>query len=466
MPNDLEPGDARSGMLIQGFENAEYITCAVQYNVGKPPLVTVPYVEGRPEFEGLPHAFRGGSLPKSALYSDHQGPLTFTSLRWRGTNHGNPVSEMRFDSDVTFLGEPRELLDDYRVEEFTSYIDGLEQATNFRTVNTNSNTRTDSEPLTVSIEEIAPLTWSNGQVTYAVGVATPWSGTSGQSFTARTRVYLQTTVRGGVTVAEHLQAQWPIRALLVLLHGTRLSWREHRIRDDQFPLWMTNGPSSHREYVKVIPRRTVRDFEQPKPPFAAVALPLLYFEQLGPERLARWIELYHDPDIARAVEPSVEVINGMSNFLEPQLMMAILGLDAFGYVKLGPQRRDLWINIKACIDATGIDFSALGSNEVVAKALANTNNDLKHPDRRRRPDSIELGLAVDMAIAILRMQIFDLLHIEEDLARNARGSRDIEGAIQNFSRNGITVAEMRENGRNIARFVPSNEEVAAEGEDA
>lgn len=452
-------------MLIGGFENAEYLTCAVQYNSGKPPLVTVPYVEGRPEFEGLPHAFRGGSLPKSALYSDHQGRLTFTSLRWRGTNHGNPVSEMRFDSDVTFLGEPRELQDDYRVEEFTSYIDGLEQATNFRTVSTNLNTRTDSEPLTISIEEIAPLAWSSDEITYTVGVNTPWSEKSGQSFTARTRVYLRTTVRGGVTVSEHLQAQWPIRALLVLLHGTRLSWREHRVSDDQFPLWMMNGPSSHREYVKVIPRRTVRDFDQPEPPFAAVALPLIYFEQLGPERLARWVELYHDFDIARAVEPSVEVINGMSNFLEPQLIMAVLGLDAFGFVKLGRQRRDLWENIKACVDATGIDFSALGSNEVVAKALANTNNDLKHPDRRRRPDSVELNLAVDLAIAVLRMQLFDLLNIEEDLARDARGSRDVGGAVQNFSRNGITVATTRENGRNVARFVAVSEAAVLEGED-
>jgi hypothetical protein len=452
MQNDLEAGDTRSGLLIEGFEQADYLACVLQYEVGSTPLVTVPFVHGRPEFAGLADGYRN-ELPVSALYEDHRGSLTFTGLRWRGTNQGSIVSETRFDANVTFLGRALGLKDEYLIEQFTSYIDGLEEATFFRTVRTNFDTRSSSEPLLVSIDEAETIEWVVDETTYTIGVNTPWSERSGQQFTARTRVYLRTTIKGGATVSDHIRSHWPIRALLVLLHGTKLSWREHRVTDDQFPVWMASGPSSSREYVKVIPRRTVREFDLPRPSRSDVALPLIYIEQIGIEALEKWIRLYRDPDIARAVEPAVEVINGMSNFLEPQLIMAVLALDAFGYVKRGRIEGRLASNIKACFDAAHIDLAALGSNDLLAKALADTNNDLKHPDRGRRPGSLELGMAVDLAVAVLRMQIFDLLDLGEAAAQEARRSRDIAGVGRHFDLNKVTVKLCREGEREKGRFI-------------
>ena len=95
--------------------------------------------------------------------------------------------------------------------------------------------------------------------------------------------------------------------------------------------------------------------------------------------MQQWLDLYSDPLVRRAVEPVVEVINGATRFVEPRLLMTILGLDAMGHFR-DPLREPgvpLRNQIERCLLGSALDVSALGSVQQVALAIAHVNNDIK-----------------------------------------------------------------------------------------
>lgn len=142
-------------------------------------------------------------------------------------------------------------------------------------------------------------------------------------------------------------------------------------------------------------------------------LPMFALRDLGTVGLKCWYRLYDDPIFRRFVEPAVEVINGASRFREPQLIMAAMSLEAAGHYR-DPHRRPrqrLEDQVRRCVAATGHDWSAIGTEKGIARAIAKTTNDLKHADRPNRPTGVELAVVTDLAKLIMRMQILDLLRI-------------------------------------------------------
>ena len=215
-----------------------------------------------------------------------------------------------------------------------------------------------------------------------------WSATFGHSFDATSHAFLTSTRAKGETPEGFLLSQWPIRALLVLAFGTPLYWRDHSVLDDNFPTWMLSGQAREPSNVAVQLQRTAEDTEQPLPSAPDLVLPMFTLRDLGTPGLKRWYRLYDDDVFRRAVEPAVEVINGASRFREPQLIMAAMSLEAAGHYR-DPQRRPkrrLEEQIQRCLAATGHDWSAIGTEMGIARAIAKTTNDLKHADRPNRPN--------------------------------------------------------------------------------
>jgi hypothetical protein len=150
--------------------------------------------------------------------------------------------------------------------------------------------------------------------------------------------------------------------------------------------------------------------------------------------------LYQDPIIRRAIEPIAEVINGASRFLEPQLLMAALGLEAMGHYR-DPNRKPharLHCQVQRCVEATNVDWSVIGPNEGIAQAIANTNNDLKHPDRPNRPDHLQLSLITRLSLAIMRLQVLDLLRLP-DMSKGFHARGCATEVIRAFDLNGVTI---------------------------
>jgi hypothetical protein len=193
-----------------------------------------------------------------------------------------------------------------------------------------------------------------------------------------------------------------------------MRWRRHVIRDEQFPIWYGDGSRGEPIGCEVHLRRTIEDFTLAEPTRADVALPIFRLSQVKSAGLRKWLTLYEDPIFARAIEPAVEVINGMTRFLEPRMMMMTIALDSMGYYRDPARRRNakLQTQVERCLDAANIDVPGIGSRSGIALAIARVNNDLKHPDRLSRPDPRELSLITEIATAIMRQQIVDLVGLQ------------------------------------------------------
>ena len=149
----------------------------------------------------------------------------------------------RLRSNVAVFGQPRELKAEYKVATLTSRIDGLEDFASFSSVESEIEQSEHGHRVTVVVESKDKVEFDHGAFRYTIRARTPWTSTQGQSFAANTEAVIETTSSEGATADDHLIAQWPIRALLIMANGKKLYWRGHHILDEQFPLWMLDGSS-------------------------------------------------------------------------------------------------------------------------------------------------------------------------------------------------------------------------------
>jgi hypothetical protein len=321
-----------------------------------------------------------------------------------------------------------------------SSIDGLDGFTGFRPVKYAFPER--GEPAVITFDDSESVVWRSQGYTYALRAGAGWSGEEGRRFEAASQPTIETSCHRGRTPQEHLRAQWAVRDLLLLAHGQKLAWRRHHVVDEQFPLWTLDAKTHGPQPAETHFAGTVREHAQPLPSSIDLAFPALNLQALGSRGLRRWTDMYADELFRRAVRPVAEVINGAANFLEPQLMMLATALDYFGYYRYGDaRRRPLHESIKMCLDGADLDFPKIGSREGIARAIANLNNELKHPDRAHLPASDELHCIVSLAKIIARAQPFDLLGTAPSAKDAFLRSRDAHQAMELFDLCGLRVGD-------------------------
>ncbi|MEW1953150.1 hypothetical protein [Terrabacter sp. NPDC080008] len=444
MENSLEADRIRVGMLIDDVEGTPYQQCTLTRDASQGALLSVPFVNGVEQFE-LPSEwfdFGTASPPDSLLFADPDGHVTLTGLRFRGTR-GLVYSLGRLDARVAIFGQPRKLEREYRVKTLRSRIDGLHHFAAFESIDIHLKRKADRFKVRVTLDPKGVVEAESGAFTVAIRATAPWDAMDGVGFTTQTDAELETTCADGATVDDHIQAQWAVRALLSLVQGTQVRWRAHKVLDDQFPTWMLSGEAQKPSFVDVLYQRTAGDFVAPPAETADLRWPAIRLADLGASGLQRWLDLYSDPLIRRAVEPAVEVINGATRFVEPRLLMTVLGLDAMGYFRdpLRKPQTPLNTQIERCLWASGLDVSALGSVRQVAMAIAHVNNDIKHPDRDHRPDGVVMRLVADLALLVMRMQTAELLGVQDKFRRVRDGG--VDTVVQAFERNGVVIQDKR-----------------------
>lgn len=458
MANTLGPGDVRVGHLLDGVDDGfPDQSATLTFNEKRGAELTVPYLwetEGGPNPQYLKARrwfdINDGTLPETLIFQDDKGTVTLTDAHASGHSLGvAPVGRVRCQAAI--FNRPRTYQDEYLVHEFISTIDGLEEFARFSPV-THSDEKTEAgrRRTTIVIDAAESVEWEASGFKYAIRSNVAWHGTPGRSFVIDdSSPFLSTTSDSGATLANHLEAQWAVRALLILVHGRPLAWRSHKIRDEEFPLWMMDGSDRGPYAVEVQMSNTVEQHRFPLPEANAFGLTPLRLNDLGADGMRKWIELYSDETFVHAVQPAVEVINGATRFLEPQLMMLAISLDRFGYFRFGDRkRRAMHEHILKCLDDANLDWPQIGSKTGIAKAISNMNNDLKHPDREAYPDTDALAGVTRLAEVIVRAQLFDLLGIENKLRERFLSYNDARNAVQIFTDAGITVTDDGELRRN------------------
>lgn len=441
MPNSLVPGQVRVGQLLTSSadDGRPMLSAALTFDDRRGARLLVPYVKGVPQFDEAQEWFRTTSPPTSVIFADDEGVVTLVGVRWRGDS-GGTMATGRLTADNAIFGQPRTLKSEYRVRTLRSTIDGLDGFTHFHPVKYEFPRR--GEPAVITFDESETVTWRSAGFTYALKASSVWSGTEGRQFEARSVPVLTTSRSRGATPREHLRAQWAIRDLLLLAHGQKLSWRSHQVVDEQFPLFTLDGVAHGPEPAETHFAGTVGQHALPEPTSIDLAFPALNLRSLGSRGLKRWTDMYADELFRRAVQPLAEVINGAATFLEPQLMMVASALDYFGYYRFGGGRgRPMHESIRKCLDDLDLDWPDIGSREGIARAIGRMNNDLKHPDRERRPESDELTCVVTLATVIARAQPFDLIGADPSARREFLASRDARWSTEVFELCGLRIRD-------------------------
>lgn len=443
MANMVEPGTVRAGQVVWGShdETDPWQAATLTYENGVGAVLMIPYVSGEAQFSEQQKWFDTRDVPRTLVFADSSGKVTFSEARWYGTNPAS-FGMGRIIADCVVLANPRKIRDSYRVKVLRSRIDGLQEFTRFTSITDDFADYDPEKGVTFNVLAKDEVSWRHGGYTFKMRGSASWTNDS-RTLSTHSESVIESHTSRGATANDHLTAQWPIRALLLLLHGRKLSWRKHWVVDEQFPIWTLDG-RAHGPYAATTDlRRTIRDQDSPEPTSGDVALPMLHLRQIGSRGLRRWMKLYEDPVFRRAIEPTVEVINGASRFLEPQFMMLALGLDAMGHYRDPTRGRNVKIQrqIERCILASGLDVSRIGSPRGIAQAFANMNNEIKHPDRGHRPEHLELSLAVDLASVIMRLQLLDLLGISKDDGAAGRRGRDVNFMFEAFRLNDRRISD-------------------------
>lgn len=450
MANTLEPGDVRVGHVLDAYDQADPIQSATLVFDDRGGELKVAYLLESKEHDPEPHQFLrtnswfkfdSDNLPTTLLFADSRGWVTLTDARVTGSSMGNiPLGRVR--ARALIFNRPRTIRDEYSVSEFMSTIDGLEAFARFEPIKFDMKTNeTGGHRVELVVDAAESVSWEAGGYEYTIHANVSWTGQDGRSFEILdSRPYLETKREGGATIHDHYRAHLPIRALLTLVHGVALSWRSHRLRDDEFPMWMLDGSDRGPSSVEVILEATVRQHRAEEPESGSFVFSAFRLHDLGPEGLTRWVDLYSNDDFRRAIEPAVEVINGATKFLEPQLMMLAISLDRFGYFRFSDgSRRAMHEHIEKCLEDADLTWPEIGSRIGIAKAIANVNNDLKHPDRPDYPETDELAAITRLAEIIARAQLFDLLGVDPKLRVDFLRSNDARHAAEAFTARGITV---------------------------
>lgn len=441
MPNTLKPGEVRVGQLYvsDSTDDQPVQSAALTFDERHGATLLVPYVRGEPQFRSTERWFRSSSPPASLFFADYNGVVTLVGVRWQGES-GSGRATGRLTAAVAIFGQPTRLKDEYKVARLRSSIDGLSGFCDFRPV-TYEVPRA-GQPVTLSFDESEQQSWRSAGFTYTLKPHVTWAGTQGRQFAAQSSATLVTARARGARPGDHLRAQWAIRDLLLLAHGQKLAWRSHHVVDDQFPLLTLGGTSHGPDPAATHFDGTVREHAWPEPSSTSLAFPALSLRSIGTRGMKRWTDLYSDELFRRAVQPAAEVINGAASFLEPQLMMLASSLDYFGYFRSRDRRRRrMHENIQRCLDDLAVDWPEIGSRAGIASAITVMNNDLKHPDRERRPSGEELACMVTLTTVIARAQPLDLLRVDADAKRSFLSSRQARWVTEIFEQCGIRIAD-------------------------
>lgn len=408
MANTLKVGETRVGHLIDGKEHTPWLACTLAFDSTLGPVITIPFVYGQSQFTVVQRWYdHKATIPESLIFRDDRGGVVLSGLRSRSSG-GYTYKYIQIMVAAVLLEEPVRALRRYRIGEMRSELDGLTKFVNPSAIS--AVRASESTIITIENRSRELIHWRHGGFTFALDVlAEPAASYDGLSYAIDTRTVIRSCTAKGATAEEHLAAQLPMKSLLNLLSGKAVYWRGHEVSDPKLPIYTLAGPTSHWEFIPAALARTAEDIQQPK---SEQSLPTMTIKEVGSAGLQRWFKGCADPAFWRAIYPVSGMINQRRMLRELQVLTLASSLESLGHY-LKPARRTIAGHIQHCINTVGGDWSAFGGSVLVAAAIGNTYNDLKHPDRRRPPSGTHLELVAQLALAIVRLVVFHTLGIQK-----------------------------------------------------
>ena len=390
-------------------------------------VVEVPYVLYDPteQFSHVRRWFQSQKLPASLVLLTSGGSIGLFENRWRSysaTYGQNFASVGRFCPEYAVLGfMPENKLDDLKVNEVNSWIDGL----NFWSPVSALHEKpiTDERGLTQSLEittgSTSIMSWCGENAT--MELRTTWEGKSRcdgyrhRLFVDGNVLLVSKTDSGLVEIYEHVNEHRKFKHFMIFNFGCQLSFRRHCFRDDRFAMRSVDGSTAaHPSLVEFLSSETIRERRSEIPATRKLMHPIAELDEIGAEGLEAWSLNYDEWE--RFILPSVNVLGRKDGLIEDSIISTCMSMEAAG-VKIGSVEGEGRMGVKSgqrnipiaaciyrCLKLIDVKWpDRICGYEGLAKSIADVYNSIKHADRGAFPDGLKVHVVWKVNEIIVRM---------------------------------------------------------------
>lgn len=427
MSIELKFGQTVAGLLIDGVDGTPYTGATLRMDHGRGVVVEVPYIQydQTGQFTHVDEWFQKRTPPENLILETPSGAVGLYGIRWQGTSVRSGVSLGRLRPSETLLGQYEGPLEEpFKVREARSEIDGLREWTRFYGIDSESERDEDglTQGLVVRVRSGGEATWQQGEAT--MKLITQWRTDHPEEdphggLNIAERVVLTSSFPTPRPFTDHLTEQRKVVSLVTLLAGRPVHFRRHQVADELIVMRSMGSTILARPREDLISRHTVRDFEQAKPKRNDFDGFLAQLAEIGETGLTTWAEQHEL--WRRFILPAVGVFGRERAFTEDVIISTSMSIEAAGqligkrdgeeptYNKYGGITTAT--NVYRCLHILEVQWGSIAPSYIsLARAVANTYNEIKHFDRGEFPDapvSHLISVITRMIVRLLTLHIID-----------------------------------------------------------
>jgi hypothetical protein len=429
-------GQSVAGLLVDGIEATPYTGATLKMEELRGVVVEIPYIDhgDTDQFKHVNEWFETRTPPRNLLLETPEGSIGLYGIRWLGHSSKPGVSLGKLAPSETLLGPCEASLErPLMLDEVRSRIDGLQEWTGLKSVGYVPETDEQglSQAVTVNVRAVKGEAWTQGEA--AMQFESEWrtsrpDETDDGGLNINDGAVLVTRFPNPRPFSEHLAEQRKIVSLLTLLSGQPIHFRHHRVSAESIIERALSGHVLSHPKIQLVSEQTVRDYRQPVPSRGDLQVFLAEFEQIGIDGITRWASRYEQ--WKRFVLPAVGVLGRKGLFLEDVIVSLSTSVEAAGQIigkRNGEEvtyhrgRTTTATYVFRCLDVLEIKWGGIApSTNALARAIANTYNDIKHFDRGELPRADVLHVVGVILRYIARLLA---LHIVDDSGNLLEGFR-------------------------------------------
>lgn len=424
---DLDFGDSITGLLVDYEDDTSYVGATLRLTQEEGVVVEVPYVlyDRREQFLHVRRWFQSQKLPASLVLLTSGGAIGLFENRWRSyaEPYGNNVASVgRFCPDYTVLGfMPERQLDDLKVNEVNSWIDGLNHWSPVSALCEKPivDERGLAQSLEIKTESTSIMCWRGENV--MMELRTTWEGKSRHDgYSHRLSVdgnvsLVSKTLSGLAEIHKHVAEHRKFQHFMIFNFGCQLSFRRHCFRHDRFAMRSLDGSrAAHSSLVEFLSSETIRERRFDIPATRKLMHPIAELEEIGVEGLEAWSLNYDEWE--RFILPSVNVLGRKDGLIEDSIISTCMSMEAAG-VKIGPVEGEGPMGVKSgqrnvpiaaciyrCLKLIDVKWpDRICGYEGLARSIADVYNSIKHADRGAFPDGLKVRVVWKVNEIIVRM---------------------------------------------------------------
>ena len=424
---DLDFGDSITGLLLDYEDDTPYVGATLRLTQEEGVVVEVPYVlyDRRGHFSHVRRWFQSRKLPASLVLLTSGGAIGLFENRWRSyaETYGNNVASVgRFCPEYTVLGfMPESQLDDLKVNEVNSWIDGLNHWSPVSALREKSivDERGLAHSLEIKTGSTSIMCWPGENA--MMELRTTWEGKSRHDgYSDRLSVdgnvsLVSKTLSGLAEIHEHVAEHRKFKHFMIFNFGCQLSFRRHCFRDDRFAMRsLDRSRAAHSSLVEFLSSETIRERRFDIPATRNLMHPIAELEEIGVEGLEAWSLNYDEWE--RFILPSVNVLGRKDGLIEDSIISTCMSMEAAG-VKIGSVEGEACMGVKngqrnipiaaciyRCLKLIDVKWpDRICGCEGLARSIADVYNSIKHADRGAFPDGLKVRVVWKANEIIVRM---------------------------------------------------------------